>query len=259
MTSATLADLADLPGFDAAVDRVRTACAGLSLLPRARRQHDLVVAESRVRGARASASLEGAQVTAERVLQVMAGQVADPVDAVVAAALRVTSAARGAATLVGTAPAQALARLHLAAATGLVDDPDLVGRPRRPMQPVAELGDLGPPEDPQQTLRRLTDLLRAPAAVPALAVLAAAHAELACGRPFAVANGLLARALDRVVLAARGLDADGLAVPEFGHAAGGAGAYVADLAAYRRGDWGVWLDHCATAVVRGAAEARAAG
>ena len=54
---------------------------------------------------------------------------------------------------------------------------------------------------------------------PALLVAAVVHAELAAAAPFASHNGLVARAAERLVLVARGLDEKSLVVPEAGHLA----------------------------------------
>ena len=52
---------------------------------------------------------------------------------------------------------------------------------------------------------------------PALLVAAVVHGELISGSPFASHNGLVARAAERLVLVARGLDPTSLVVPEAGH------------------------------------------
>ena len=57
----------------------------------------------------------------------------DPVDKVVAGAVRATAESEHVGRLVASAPLQALARLHVAAATGLVPDEQL-GRPGRPVR-----------------------------------------------------------------------------------------------------------------------------
>ena len=70
-------------------------------------------------------------------------------------------------------------------------------------------------------------------------------------------NGLVARAMERAVVQALGLDPTGVAVPEAGHVSGGGPAYLGSLAAYARGDAagvGLWLTQAGEAYVRGAAE-----
>jgi hypothetical protein len=83
------------------------------------------------------------------------------------------------------------------------------------------------------------------------------HAEVASVRPFVRGNGVVARAAERAVLQATGLDPTGVAVPEVGHLQGGLAPYVGALAAYVTGTTegvAVWLRHCAEAVVAGADE-----
>jgi len=99
--------------------------------------------------------------------------------------------------------------------------------------------------------------------VPSLPVVVAAavvHAELATVRPFVRGNAVVARALDRAVVRAGGLDPTGVAVTEGGHAAGGGAAYLGALAAYGRGDAvgvGLWISHCCEAVRAAATQGEA--
>ena len=69
---------------------------------------------------------------------------------------------------------------------------------------------------------------------PALAVAALVHAELAHAAAFGTADGVVARAAERLVLVDRGVDPASVTVPEAGHAADPA-AYRAALAAYGGG------------------------
>ena len=59
-------------------------------------------------------------------------------------------------------------------------------------------------------------------------------ADVATAAPFASHNGIVARALERLVLVARGVDAKSLVVPEAGHLAQRA-AYESNLRAYADG------------------------
>ncbi len=104
--------------------------------------------------------------------------------------------------VLATAPLQAVARTHTLAAKGVVDDVDL-GRPRDAVA-AARLHDLG-------------GMLSRPTAAPALVVAAVVHAEIATVAPFVSHNGIVARALERLVLVARGVDPTSLTVPESGH------------------------------------------
>ena len=80
------------------------------------------------------------------------------------------------------------------------------------------------------------------------------HAELATAAPFASHNGIVARAAERLVLVARGVDEKSLVVPEAGHLALRA-AYESNLRGYRDGGpAGVhaWLLYAAEAYAAGA-------
>ena len=63
------------------------------------------------------------------------------------------------------------------------------------------------------------------------------HAEIAVAAPFVSHNGLVARAAERLVLVARGVDAKSLIVPEAGHLAVRA-EYESNLRGYRDGGAG---------------------
>ena len=80
------------------------------------------------------------------------------------------------------------------------------------------------------------------------------HAEIATAAPFASHNGLVARAVERLVLVVRGVDEKSLIVPEAGHLALRA-AYESNLRGYRDGGpAGVhsWLLYAAEAYSAGA-------
>ena len=115
-----LAPLLDLPGVAEAADGARAAVDRLLGHKVLRRESAGVSAESALRGARASAALEGVDVP---LAELRAGAVEDPV---VQGALRVSV---GLGSMVETwerAPGQVLARLHVLAAADLAD----AGRPR---------------------------------------------------------------------------------------------------------------------------------
>jgi hypothetical protein len=80
------------------------------------------------------------------------------------------------------------------------------------------------------------------------------HAEVATAAPFASHNGMVARAAERLVLAARGVDEKSLTVPEAAHLALRA-AYESNLRAYREGGANgvhAWLLYAAEAYAAGA-------
>lgn len=254
--------LLGLDGVADAVEQARAACTRLRWHEALRRRMPEAAAESRLRGARASAALDGAALPMALVRDRARGAAPwpprpDPVDTVVAAALAVTTETEHVRTLVRSAPAQALARLHVAAATGLVPA-DQVGRPRLGRDECGEFVDLGPAPAPDHLARRLADLgeLIRRDGPPVALVAALAHAEVCVARPFVRGNGLVARALERVLLVAGGLDPTGVAVPEEGYLQTGPTAYLGALTAYAQGGppgVALWLRHAARAYVDGAA------
>ncbi len=132
------------------------------------------------------------------------------------------------------APLQALARLH-ALASGAEES----GRPRD-AESLSRLQALG---------RMLADT-----SAPALLVAAVVHADLATGAPFPSHNGIVARAAERLVWVARGVDERSVLVPEAGHLALRA-AYESNLVGYRDGGTAgvhAWLRYAAEAAAKGA-------
>ncbi|OBI27260.1 oxidoreductase [Mycobacterium sp. E2238] len=199
MTADPLAPLMELPGVAEASDRARDAL-GRAHRHRANlRGWPVTAAEAALRAARASSVLDGGPVRLEDLAD--AGTVSDPV---FGGALRVAQALEGGeGPLVGIwrrAPLQALARLHVLAAADQVDE-DRLGRPR------ADAG-VGP------RLELLADLVSGGTQAPAPVVAAVAHGELLTLRPFGSADGVVARAVSRLVTIASGLDPHGLGVPE---------------------------------------------
>jgi hypothetical protein len=269
-----VAGLLDLPDVAEAVDAARAACTRLRWHQALRRRIPEAAAESRVRGAAATALLEGAEVAGSTgsvgvVRDLVRGAQAwperpDPVWRTLRSAVQVTSATEHVGTRDLAAPAQLLAHLHVAAAAPLLPE-HLVGRPRQPGEECGEWVELGPPPSAQELAARLVgvaDLLRTvpDGRVPTLLVASLVHAELVAMRPFVSGNGLVARALERVVLRVGGLDPTGVAVPEAGHAAKVGADYRGALTAYvSGGPDGVrlWLLHCAEAVSAAAAHGEA--
>jgi Fic family protein len=274
--------LLSLPGVEHAVAEARTAIDGLLAHRVLRRRSAEVTAESALRGARASAELEGAHVELERLRgQLLAGSAVELHDrsdvrgaSVVQSAVRLHADLGQVLATWRHSPRQALARLHVLAAADLVDDPDRLGRPRSGGSDEDPF-ELGPAPDPVEVAARLDGLLRlltAPTSAPAVVVSAVVHGELMALRPFGVADGLVARAAARLVLVDRGLDPKAVSAPEVGHAElekfgeGGFArdhgavdgpAYGAALRAYAGGGPGgvaTWIAHCARAVALGALE-----
>lgn len=259
-----VARLAELPGIPEQVEAARGACTALRWHQALRKRIPEAAAESRVRGAAASGELEGASVPVDVVRDIARGASTwsanpDPVEVTMRGVLAATAETEHVAAVVLTAPLQALARLHTAAASGLVTA-EALGRPRRPGEPCGELADLGPAPDGLEVtarLRAVADVLLATPRLPVVVAAAVVHAELATVRPFVRGNAVVARALDRALVRVGGLDPTGVAVTEHGHGAEGGAAYLGALAAYGRGDVagvGLWISHCCTAVRAAAAE-----
>lgn len=152
-------------------------------------------AEAALRAARASSVLDGGSLSLS--------ESGEP-DPVLAGALRVAEALEGGETaLTGVwrrAPLQALARLHALAAADLVDD-ERLGRPR----PAPEVG---------PRLEMLAELVTGGTNVPAFVLAAVAHGEILTLEPFGTADGVVARAVSRLITMSTGLDPHGLGVPE---------------------------------------------
>jgi hypothetical protein len=183
----------------------------------------------------------------------------DPLEAMLRGAVQATAETEHIRAMVVTAPSQALARIHVAAAGHLLPASQ-VGRPRQPGEISREFSDLGPSPDEfilGQRLSGILELLLCANDAPAVVVAALVHAEIATVRPFVRGNGLVARAMERAVIQASGLDPTGVAVAEMGHADAGGAAYLGALAAYGSGSArgvALWITHCAQAIVVGAGE-----
>lgn len=227
-----LARLAALEGVASAMAATRDGIDALLRDRGLRRTAPDLTAESLLRGAHASAVLEGSGSSLDLVR-------ADGGDPTARAAVRLSSEVLGLAPTLGSAPLQALARMHTLAAKGVVDDEDL-GRPRD--------------ADSAARLRDLAGTLVGPTLAPALVAAAVVHAELATAAPFVSHNGLVARAAERLVLVARGVDPTSLTVPEAGHLALRR-EYESNLRGYRDGGAAgvhAWLLYAAEAYAAGA-------
>ena len=225
-----LARLAALEGVPSALAAARD---GIDVMLRdrgLRRTSPETTAESLLRGAAASAVLEGSTATLADVREGRGDEVA-------ADAVRVSTELLGLAPLLSRSPLQAFARIHALAAARSPEDER--GRPRA---------------GGADRLRGLADLLTAPTVAPALLVAAVVHAELATAAPFGSHNGLVARAAERLVIVARGVDEKSLVVPEAGHLALRA-AYESNLRGYAEGGAAgvhAWLLYAAEAYAAGA-------
>jgi len=283
-----LAPLAELPGVPEAVAEARKAVDRLYGHRVMRRRAGEVTSESALRGARASAALDGADWPLEEVRR-RTDFGADQEARTVGAALRISAEAGQLISVWRTSPLQVLARLHLLA----VGDADpAAGRPRQGAEGagalfpielkategahVADAGDAGEaavspasPVPPAPTaaeaaarLDQLAGLLaarseRATGGAPALVVASVVHGELLALRPFGAYNGLIARAAQRIVLIAEGLDPKAICPAEVGLAELGTAAYREALAGYLSGTpegMARWIGHCAAALRLGVRE-----
>lgn len=237
-----MASLLDLPGVIAASNQAREAL-GRAHRHRANlRGWQVTAAEASLRAARASAVLDGASA--------QLGDSSDDSgsgDPVFVGALRVAQTLEGGVTSAvrvwQRAPLQALARLHMLAAAGQVDE-DRLGRPR-------------PDPDVGPRLELLAEVVTGGTRAPVPVVAAVAHGELLALAPFGSADGVVARAVSRLVTIASGLDPHGLGVPEvtwmrqaadYRDAARGFSAGTPDGVA-------AWLVLCCRALQAGAREA----
>ncbi|MGX6605386.1 oxidoreductase [Micromonosporaceae bacterium Da 78-11] len=221
---APLLGLADVaPALAEAREHVDTAMRHRAL----RRHGGQVAAEASLRAAVASAALEG---NVHDVEDVRAGTITDPV---LQGALRVAEGIGGLVDLWPRAPRQALAKLHVLAARGVV--------------PADDLGRL---TSGAERIDALAGLVAGNDRTPPLLLAAIVHAELITLRPFAGPAGVVARAAARLTLINRGFDPRGLVAVELGHQArepeyvGSAGAYATGTPDGVRS----WLRHYAAAV-----------
>jgi hypothetical protein len=233
-----LAPLTTLPGVAEAGEEAREALGRAHRHRTNLRGWPTTAAEAALRAARASSVLDGGplQFASE----------GDP-DPVLAGALRVAEALEGGAgSLIGVwrrAPLQAMARLHSLAAADLVDD-DALGRPRADT-------DVG------RRLELLADLATGGTRVPATVLAAVAHGELVTLAPFGSADGIVARAVSRLITMASGLDPHGLGVPEM-HWMRRSGDYTAAARGFASGTpagLAAWLVLSSEALHAGAREA----
>lgn len=172
---------------------------------------------------------------------------------IVMAALRVQARiprlAISQARVVRTALPQALASLHLTAASGLVDD-EQIGRPRHEPQLAHD----------EPRLAALVGLIAAGDAEPAPIVAAVLQAEIESLGLFPGFDGLVARALGRAWLIGAGVDPTGVAIPEAAWADDPV-SYAASLNGYSGGSAaGVarWLVTFCEGVANGAVQGGAA-
>ena len=224
-----LAAVAQLPGVVEAAAGARAAVDRLLASRVLRRQSAEVSVEAGLRCARASAALDGVEISLDELRSI-----GSP-NPVIQGALRVSTELGALSETFIRAPRQVLARLHVLAAADLTSA-ERLGRPREG-------------EDAAMVARRLgalAELLAQPTKAPAVVVAAIVHGELLTLQPFAESNGLVARGASRLVLLARGLDPKALTSPDVGHLElrdeyAGAAAGYADGGA---DGLAAWVAHC---------------
>ncbi|MFJ9456625.1 oxidoreductase [Kitasatospora sp. NPDC101447] len=279
-----LAPLAQLPGVPDAVAEVRKAVDRLYGHRVMRRRAAEVTSESALRGARASAALAGADWPLEEVRR-RTDFGADAESRTVGASLRIAAEAGQLLSIWRHSPLQVLARLHLLA---VGDGDPAAGRPRRAgegaealfpleLEPVESvrveavdgpLPELPPASGAEEVAARLDQLSRLLVAradgqgvgTPALVVASVVHGELLALRPFGAHNGVIARAAQRIVLIAEGLDPKAICPAEVGLAELGTGTYRRALAGYLAGTpegMAAWIAHCGAALRLGVRESTA--
>ncbi|MFT4086759.1 MAG: oxidoreductase [Gordonia sp. (in: high G+C Gram-positive bacteria)] len=246
MSADPLSPLVDLPGVRDAAEAAREALAAVHRHPVNLRGWDKTSREASWRAGRASAAMEGATTELRRDHEFD--------DPIMAGAIRVTQnldpdAIDREVGVFRRAPAQALARLHTLAAADLVDDPEMLGRPRPEPHIAMRLDLLG---------QLVTGQLAGASATPAPVAVAVVHGELLSLAPFSEGNGVLARGAARLMSAATGLDPHLLGVPEVTWLRR-LGDYREASARFATGDpqaLADWIVLCCEAMEAGAAEAK---
>ena len=222
--------LAELPGIPEQVEAAREACTRLRWHQALRKRIPEAAAESRVRGAARERRARGRERPRGRTARhrARAPSTWSPAPGPGRAARCAACSRRRPRPSTSPAscsphPLQALARLHTAAAIGLVD-PAALGRPRMPGEDCRELADLGPAPAADGGDGTAAGSRRGAAGDPP------ATGGRGCGprargaghrASLHAGNAVVARALDRAVVHAGGLDPTGVAVTEAGH--GGSG------------------------------------
>lgn len=250
MSDDVFAPLAELEGVGSAAQAARDAVDVLLRDRGLRRVGSDMTAEALLRGAHASAALAGSTSAVDDVREGSA-------DGLASGAVRMTGELMALASQVDKAPVQVWTRLHQLAAADLGPDAEL-GHLRTAAEPIPDDIPGLPPAPPAgemwERLSALAQNLTRPTKAPGLVVAAIVHAELAVLRPFPIANGLVARAAERCLLVARGIDPVAVTVPEGGHYVLRA-TYAPGLVDYTaRGLTGVrdWLLRSCEVVTKGA-------
>lgn len=206
-TSDPLEPLAYLPGVEEAVDKANDYIARVHRHPANLRGWDVTGAESVLRGARASAQLDGGTPWLPED-----GQVEDPILAgsLRAAEMLAPDGITETQTTWRRAPLQVIARINAVASPQMSDEAF-----RAKAAGSAEFLVPGRPKrDADGRLQLLGRLISGGTKVNSVVLSAIIHGELLALSPFADANGVTARACSRLATISGGLDPRGLGVPE---------------------------------------------
>lgn len=254
-----LAQIAELPGVDAAAARARDALDALLWDRQVRAAAHELARRSALRGGWANAAMDGAEVPFDSVL---AGEVEDsPMGVRAARTVALTLELPKLEDTFALVPLQVWARMNTVLVAGLVPEQE-VGRPRpdSDAEDPLRLGGLPMAMESSARLTALATLIVEPTAAPAVVAAGVVHGELATLRPFRHASGPLARATIRLSLASRGVDPGMMSVPESGLLASGRAQYVRALRAYASGTpegLASWLEWFAEAIAVGARQSQA--
>ena len=202
-----LAPLAQLPGVNEAAAKVVDYIARVHRHKANLRGWDVTGSEAVLRGARASAHIDGASAWLPAD-----GQVSDPVlaGALRAAELLAPDGITETQTTWRRAPLQVMAKINSLASPQMGDE---VFRKK-----AARSAEFLVPGRPRQhadgRLQLLGSFITGGTTVNAVVLTAVIHGELLALEPFADANGVTARACSRLATISTGLDPRGLGVPE---------------------------------------------
>lgn len=241
--------MAELPGVADAAEQSRAAFDAMLWDRQLRTVADELSRRSALAGAASSAGIDGIEIE-WKVWR--AGQAADdtPMGRAAGGVVALYAELPQLRHIWETAPLQALAKMHTLVALAVTGQD--VGRPRtaEPEDPLR----IGTAPVADAVAPRLADLARRltrPTQAPALVVAAIVHAELMTMQPFTYGSGLVARAADRLVLSARGLDPDNWSVPEAGLQEQGRPSYARALRGYAAGDVVGWVGFYCAAMAAG--------
>lgn len=203
------------------------------------------VAAVRLDAGAASAALDGADAPADD----------SPMGRMIAAHQEVVAQCSQLVDVVTSAPAQALAQLHLVASAWRNLSESERGRPRAAddVDDPLHLGINTSAEEARIFLFDVGRLFTQNSSVPGLLLAARVHGMLAVHAPFATDSTVVARAAGRLMLMSRGVDPDGLIPVESGLLKLGRNSYVKALREFAVGNDEDWMIAHANAAKEGAA------